>query len=245
MSSISRITIPTTIPQTSSATTVVNTTAKTIPQTTTAVRQTVATGSVGGSSAQSGESCSNIYVPDYSVLRQQNLDKVNEYYNTLLGSYTSTYNQYATQSKGTKNDQNYANAVLLPKYTDYNTQLINLNQSMINGVNQDIDLIAAQKDELTNKTRQIDTIMNNITLLKDKDNEMTVLTGARKDSLSSASDGLDKMNFSSYIFIGINILILLVILGLVIYIVYSSYSVGARARSANNLYAGIARSNSV
>ena len=116
---------------------------------------------------------------------------------------------------------------------------------MINGVNQDIDLIAAQKDELTNKTRQIDTIMNNITLLKDKDNEMTVLTGARKDSLSSASDGLDQMNFSSYIFIGINILILLAILGLVIYIVYSSYSVGARSRSANNLYAGIARNNRV
>lgn len=191
------------------------------------------------------ESCENIYIPDYTVLRQQNLDKVSEYYNKLLGSYTSTYNQYATQSKGTKNDQNYANAVLLPKYTDYNTQLINLNQSMINSVNQDMDLIAAQKDELTNKTRQIDTIMNNLSLLKDKDNEMTVLTGARNDSLSSASDGLDQMNFSTYIFVGINILILLVILGLVIYIVYSSYSAGTRARSTNNIYSGIARNNSL
>lgn len=188
-------------------------------------------------------SCSNIYIPDYTVLRQQNLDKINEYYNKLLGSYTSTYNQYATQSKGTKNDQNYANTVLLPKYTDYNTQLINLNQTMINNVNQDMDLIAAQKDELTSKTHQIDTIMNNISLLKDKDNEMTVLTGARKDSLTSSSDGLEQMNFSTYIFIGINVLILLVILGLVIYIVYSNYSPSSGARSANNLYAGIARNN--
>jgi hypothetical protein len=114
---------------------------------------------------------------------------------------------------------------------------------MINGVNQDIDLIAAQKDELTNKTRQVDTIMNNIALLKDKDNEMTVLTGARKDSLSSASDGLDQMNFSTYIFIGINILILLIIIGLVIYIVYSSFSIGARTRTINNVYSGIARNN--
>lgn len=228
---MSATTRATTIPQTTSATTAANTIATTIPNT--------------ADAGSSEGSCGDIYIPDYSVLRQQNLDKVNEYYNTLLGSYTSIYNQYATQSKGTKNDQNYANTVLLPKYTNYNTQLINLNQSMINGVNQDIDLIAAQKDELTNKTRQIDTIMNNITLLKDKDNEMTVLTGARKDSLSSASDGLDQMNFSSYIFIGINILILLVILGLVIYIVYSNYSTGTRARSANNLYAGIARNNSV
>jgi len=209
----------------------------TTPQTT--ISQTVqqSTPSAGAGAS----SCGNIYIPDYTVLRQQNLDKVNEYYNKLLGSYTSTYNQYASQSKGTKNDQNYANTVLLPKYTDYNTQLINLNQSMINSVNQDIDLIAAQKDELTSKTRQVDTIMNNIKLLKDKDNEMTVLTGARKDSLSSASEGLEDMNFSTYIFIGINLLVLLVILGLVIYIVYSSFTAGIRARNSNNIYSGIAR----
>ena len=199
---------------------------------------------LAGGAAGSAGSCGNIYIPDYTVLRQQNLDKVNAYYSKLLGDYTSTYNQYATQSKGTKSDQMDANTRLLPKYTNYNSQLINLSQSMINGVNQDMDLIAAQKDELTTKTRQIDTIMNNINLLKDKDHEMTVLTGARQDSLTSASSGLDDINFSTYIFIGINVLVLLVVLGLVIYIVYSSYSAsGARARSSNNLYAGITRSN--
>jgi len=196
-------------------------------------------------SNKSNESCGDINIPDYTELRLQNLDKVNEYYNKLLGSYTSTYNQYATQSKGTKNDQNYANTVLLPKYTNYNNQLINLTQSMIKGVNQDIDLIAEQKEELATKTRQVDTIMKNIALLKDKDNEMMVLTSARKDSLSSASDGLDQMNFSTYIFIGINVLVLLVILGLVIYVVYSSYSAGTRARSMNNIYSGISRNTNV
>ena len=235
MSSLPRIT---TLPQTTLASTTIA--AGTI------AAGTIAAGNDTSNGVSQGEtSCGNIYIPDYAVLRQQNLDKVNEYYNTLLGSYTSAYNQYATQSKGNKNDQNYANTVLLPKYTDYNTQLINLNQSMINGVNQDMDLIAAQKDELTTKTRQVDTIMKNITLLKDKDNEMSVLTNARKDSLSSASDGLDQMNFSTYIFIGINVLVLLVILGLVIYIVYSSYSVGSKARTMNNLYSGIARNTTL
>ena len=225
MSALPRIT---TNPQTTLAPT--TTISQTVPQSTPSA----------GAGASSGK-CGNIHIPDYTVLRQQNLDKVNEYYNKLLGSYTSTYNQYASQSKGTKNDQNYANTVLLPKYTNYNNQLINLNQSMINSVNQDIDLIAAQKNELTSNTRQVDTIMNNIKLLKDKDNEMTVLTGARKDSLSSASEGLEDMNFSTYILIGINILVLLVILGLVIYIVYSSFTAGSRARNSNNLYSGIAR----
>lgn len=218
----------------------------TLPQATQIQPTMVSTANTANQGASQGVgSCGNIYIPDYAVLRQQNLDKISEYYNKLLGSYTSAYNQYATQSKGTKNDQNYANTVLLPKYTDYNTQLINLNQSMINSVNQDMDLIAAQKDELTSKTQQVDTVMKNITLLKDKDNEMSVLTSARKDSLLSANDGLDQMNFSTYIFIGINVLVLLVILGLVIYIVYSSYSVGSKARTMNNLYSGIARNTAV
>jgi hypothetical protein len=189
------------------------------------------------SSGTAGDSC-NIYIPDYAVLRQQNLDKINEYYESLLSTYTSTYTQYATQSKGTKNDQNYANNILLPKYKNYNDQIINLTQTVINNVNQDMDLISAQKDELTNKTRTVDTIMNNIALLKDKDNEMTVLTGARQQSLSSSDDGLNDMTFSTYIFIGINVFFLLVVLGLVFYIVYSSFSTSNKAK--NNLYANIA-----
>lgn len=228
------------------ATTTTKAMTTTSPQTTQPSTQTASSATRSASaSASASASCGNIYIPDYSVLRQQNLDKINEYYKKLLGDYTSTYNQYASQSKGTKSDQIDANTRLLPKQTNYNNQLINLSQSMINNVNQDMDLIAAQKDELTSKTRQIDNIMNNITLLKDKDHEMTVLIGARQDSLSSSSSGLDDMNFSTYIFIGINILVLLVVLGLVIYIVYSSYTASGNraARSANNLYSGIARTN--
>jgi len=174
------------------------------------------------------------------VLRQENLDKINDYYQSLLSSYTTTYNQYARDSRGTKSDQNYANTVLLPKYKNYNDQIINLTQTVINGVNQDMDLVSAQKDELTSKSRQVDTIMNNISLLKEKDNEMTILTGARQQSLTSSNEGLDEMNFSTYIFIGINVFFLLVVLGLVFYIVYSSFTGSNSNKTKNNLYANIA-----
>lgn len=199
---------------------------------------TTAPASPGGSTARS-DSC-NIYVPDYTVLRQQNLDKINTYYQSLLGSYTSTYADYAKNSNGTANDKIYANNIALPKYTNYNNQLINITQSVINSVNQDMDLIAAQKDELMTKSRHIDTIMNNLSLLKDKDNEMSVLTGARQQSLSSSEEGLEEINFSNYIFIGVNILFLLIVLGLVFYIVYSSYTTGRATKSMNNLYTNIA-----
>jgi hypothetical protein len=209
--------------------------ATTVPQTT----RSSTTYQASASNASSGSSC-DIYVPDYSVLRQENLDKINDYYQSLLSSYTTTYNQYARDSRGTKSDQNYANTVLLPKYKNYNDQIINLTQTVINGVNQDMDLVSAQKDELTSKSRQVDTIMNNISLLKEKDNEMTILTGARQQSLTSSNEGLDEMNFSTYIFIGINVFFLLVVLGLVFYIVYSSFTGSNSNKTKNNLYANIA-----
>ena len=192
-------------------------------------------------SNNSNNSC-DVYIPDYSILRQKNLDKINNYYDKLLSSYSSTYVDYATQSKGTKNDQNYANTVLLPKYTNFNKQLITLNQTMINNVNQDMDLIAAQKDELLTKTKQIDTIMNNIKMLKDKDNEMNVLTGSRQNSLSSVDEGLSDLNYTTYLYIGLNILILFMVLGIIIYIVYSQFT-SNRNRSMNTLYNNIAVNN--
>jgi len=71
---------------------------------------------------------------------------------------------------------------------------------------------------------------------------MTVLSGSRQDSLSSVKDGEDSVQFSTYIYIGINILAILMILGIVIYIVYSSYTAN-KNKTANNLYRGIAVNN--
>lgn len=174
---------------------------------------------------EDAKSSCNITIPDYTTLRQQNLDKINAYYNTLLSSYTQNYKDFSTQSASTNvNDRTYANTTLKPKVQEYNTQIITVSQAMIDNVNQDTDLIMSQKNELLDKTHKIDTIMNNIVLLKDKDNEMSVLTGARNDSLNSSKQGDNEMQFSTYIYIGINMLMVLCVIGIVIYLVYSNYS---------------------
>ena len=191
----------------------------------------------------SAGSC-DIAIPDYTTLRQQNLDKINEYYNTLLSSYTQSYRDFTTQSASSNvNDRTYANTTLKPKVQNYNTQIINVSQSMIDNVDQDTDLIMQQKDQLLEKTNQIDTIMNNIKLLKEKDNEMNILVRARNDSLNSSKTGTDDMSFYTYIYIGINILMVLCIIGIVIYIVYSNYSGGYGMNSTrmNNAHRLIAR----
>jgi len=184
--------------------------------------------------SQSG-SC-NIAIPDYTTLRQQNLDKINTYYNTLLSSYTQNYKDYSTQSASSNvNDRTYAKTTLQPKVQNYNTQIISVSQSMIDNVNQDTDLIMQQKNELLDKTRKIDTIMSNIQLLKDKDTEMTVLTGARNDSLTSSKTSADEMNFTTYFYIGINMLMVLCVIGIVIYLVYSNYSTTSKNNSNSRL----------
>ena len=212
----------------------------TSPQTTFGATAPIAT-------SQSGDTSScQVTIPDYSVLRQQNISKINDYYNTLLTSYTKNYSDYATQSASSNiNDRTYATTTIMPNVKDSNTQIINLSQTMINNVNQDNDLISSQKDELNKKTLEIDTIMSNIKLLTDKDTEMTVLTGGRQDSLNSTITSAEDMQFTTYIYIGISILLVLLIIGLIMYLVYSNFTSTSNNSNklnnkSNNLYKNIA-----
>jgi len=210
----------------------------TIPNTTNGMTQPI---TILKAQTHSSKNC-DITIPDYTTLRQQNLDKINTYYNSLLSSYTQNYKDYSNQSASSNvNDRTYANTTLKPKVQNYNTQLINVSQSMIDNVNQDTDLIMQQKNELLDKTHKIDNIMNNIQLLKDKDNEMTVLTQARNDSLNSSKHSAENMNFTTYIYIGVNMLMVLCVIGIVIYLVYSNYSVSRNSNTnrMNNVYRNI------
>jgi len=187
----------------------------------------------------------SVNIPDYSVLRHKNLEKINGYYSTLLDTYTSTYADFNTQlSSANVNDRTYANTKLKPKVENANSQLIKLNQEMIDSVNRDTDLILDQKNQLQERTKSIDTLISDITLLKDKDNEMSVLKGARTDSLNSTTEGTEGMQFTTYIYMGINILLVILVLGLVIYIVYSNWGSG-NTTASNNVHRSIMKNNNL
>lgn len=192
-------------------------------------------------SENSSDADCQLTIPDYSVLRQQNIDKINGYYTNLLDTYTQNYSDFSKQNASSNiNDRTYASTTLKPKVADSNTQIINLSQTMINSVNQDADLINEQKDTLSKKMLQIDSILANIKILKDKDNEMTILNNARNDSLNSTKLSTESIQFTTYIYIGICILLVIIIIGLIIYLVYSNYS----TKSANNnIYKNIAVNN--
>jgi len=200
--------------------------------------RTQSTTSTQATRTTSPATCNSINIPDYNTLRQDNLYKITTYYSELLGSYTQSYKDYSTQiASSNVNDRLYAKNTLKPKVDNYNQQIINLSEKMINNVNQDTDLIMEQKNELTTKTRQIDNLIENITLLKDKDNEMSVLTGARKDSLYSAQNSKEDMTFYTWVYIGICVLLVFIVIGIIIYIVFNNYT--NTGTSNNNIHKNI------
>jgi flagella basal body P-ring formation protein FlgA len=84
----------------------------------------------------------DISIPDYTVMREDKIKKINDYYAKLLDSYTTSYANYSKQSTSSNiNDKQYAETSLKQNVADYNSQVINLSQTLINNVNQDTDLI--------------------------------------------------------------------------------------------------------
>ena len=184
---------------------------------------------------------------DYSVVRKNNLNKITEYYNTLLNEYSKTYNEYASQSNSVNtNDRTYAETTLKPKTEAYNTQIINLSKELIDTVNKDTDLILDQKNELETKTQKIDTLMNDIKLLKQKNTDLSITEKSQVDSLNTTKTGADDLKMTSQLYMGVNILLVLLVIGFIVYLVYSNFTTKSSNSNSNmnNIYKNI-KSNTI
>ena len=158
---------------------------------------------------------------DYTLLRQQNLKKITDYYNTLLNTYTSLYVTYSSQ-KNSENpsDREYSTTSLKPKIEAYNDQIIKLSKTLIETVNKDNDLILDQINELNTKNQSIETIMNQLTVLKEKNIDENILEKSQIDNLDATKNSTEDLHFTTQIYMGINILLLLLVICLIIYLVY-------------------------
>jgi hypothetical protein len=173
-------------------------------------------------------------IPDYKTLRQENFSSINDYYNNLLDTYTKSYTDYTTQKNSPNvNDRAYAETTLKPKVTDYNNQLIAISKAVIDSVDQDTDLIIEQKNQLQEKTSKVENLTNEIKMLKDKDDELLIVSNSREDSLNSTKTGTEDKQFTAYIYIGINILLVCLVIGFVFYLVYSNYATNS-SNTVNN-----------
>ena len=196
------------------------------------------------SNGESNDSVKNCNTPvEYSIIRQEKLKKITDYYNTLLNEYTKVYTDYATQNSSVNsNDRTYADTALKPKTEAYNNQIIKLSKELIDAVNKDNDLIVDQTNDLDSKSKSIDTLMSDIKLLKDKNINEDILEKSQSESLNTTKSGTDDLHFTTQIYIGINILLVLIIIGLIIYLVYTNFDTNKNKNtnaSINNIYKNI------
>ena len=190
--------------------------------------------------------CNGGTPPNYSSLRKDNIDKIKTYYNTLLDNYTKAYTEYTTNKNSTIiSDREDAEAILKPRAEAYNTQIINLSKELITSVNRDTDLILDQKNDLEEKQKQIDTLLNNTKMLKSKQRDSTISEKARNDSLNTTKVGTEELQFTSHMYMAFNILLVILVVGFIIYLVYSNTDTTTtnNQNSINSIYKNIKTNN--
>jgi len=184
---------------------------------------------------------------DYAIVRKNNIAKITTHYQKLLDTYTKTYIDYSTNNSSSKQpDRDYARLTLKPQTEAYNTQIINISKELMDSVNKDTDLIVEQTIELENNSKQLDKLMNDIKLLRDKSEDLKIKEKSQEDNVKNTQSGSDELKFTSQIYMGINILLVLIIIGLIIYLVYSNFTSkknNSNTTSMNNLYNNIKVNN--
>jgi hypothetical protein len=171
-------------------------------------------------------------LPDYEVLRSNNMNQINNYYEDLLTNYSANYSDYVKNSAGNVSDRSYAETQLKPKTLNYNNQMIALNQKMIDSINDDTNNILELKNQLDEKINKIDKLTNQQKQLKESESSLQIEYKSRRDNLNTTKQGLHDIKFWNYIFIGINIILLLIVLGSIIYLIF--YKNGTTNQSNNN-----------
>ena len=170
------------------------------------------------SNSTADEECKN-ELPDYETLRNQNLDKINSYYNKILGDYTTNYTSYLNKINSADNDDRQnALTQIKPKVKSYNDHLIKINQEMIAKVNLTNDLIVKQKEELDLKRKIVNENYIKIDNLKLKNRQLKNDNQGKESNLTDSNQLIKSNNTYKYGIIGVNILVLVVIIALLFYL---------------------------
>ena len=77
--------------------------------------------------------------------------------------------------------------------------------------------------------------MNQLTVLKEKNIDENILEKSQIDNLDATKNSTEDLHFTTQIYMGINILLLLLVIGLIIYLVYSNYSTKTINNTNNNI----------
>ena len=143
-------------------------------------------------------------LPDYLTLRKENLTKIQKYYNELLKDYS-----------GLKGDNMNA---AKPLIASYNTQLNSAAQGLVDNLNKTIDLITEQNTNLEENNKLVVANRQRLTQLKKDIKNLTVENDARRKNVADTHNSTTTTGYWHIGFLVINILLLLVAVGILIWL---------------------------
>lgn len=170
--------------------------------------------------SEKDDKCS-ISIKDYEDVRSDMKEDIDKYYAKILTGYTDNYNQYLSKiNSSEQNDIDYATTQLKPKVVAYNKQLININKEMIKRVNDVSNLIDEQKESLTTKREEIKANYDKLDKLEKRRDDLKTEVNGNKNHLAEISDNSGDKKLYTSIYIGINLLLFLIIIGTLVYMLF-------------------------
>lgn len=173
-------------------------------------------------------------LPNYEDVRSTNIKSINDYYEDLLTKYTKSYTDYAKNSSSNVSDRTYAETQLKPNTTNLNNQIIKLNQTMIDSINKDNDIIMALKNQLEDKKQIINDNILNIDNIKTEINTINNQYNLKTEDLNKTEQYNESITIWKWLYIVINILLVVCISGLIIYLLFSNSTSNTNNKSNSN-----------
>ena len=170
--------------------------------------------------SEKDDKCS-ISIKDYEDVRSEMKQDIDKYYTKILTGYTTNYNQYLNKiNSSEQNDIDYATTQLKPKVVAYNKQLVNINKEMIKRVNSVSELIDQQKEGLTSKRNEVKGNYYKLDKLEKRRDDLRTEVNGNQHHLEEISDSSGDKNLYTSIYIGINLLLFIIIVGVLVYMLF-------------------------
>lgn len=175
----------------------------------------------------------NISEFNYEKLRENNLKKIKEYYESVLNEYTAKYSEYSNAlASGTDEQKEDAN-FMMDENEDIkimNTHLIDIKKKLNEIVKTDTSNILVQKEKNELEKEEIKKNREKINNLKVIVNKNEKRTETNSDTLHDNTTLNYNINYNQYMLIIVNVILFVIMLILVYYLVFNTET----TKSKNN-----------
>jgi hypothetical protein len=164
----------------------------------------------------------SIEVKDYQEVRNDNYNKISNYYNQIFKTYKDK-NEIYQRDRANFSDRDaraYAETVLKKQVDDYQNQIFNIYNEMINLLKKNDEIILTQKSDVEKMKKQTDKLDDQIKTLKKKEDSMSTDVSGHESNKAKIDKAIKDEKLKYQIYFGICIFIIVFIVIILAYLVW-------------------------